>query len=200
MTMTTSADSPARTVTSKEAHRNWKLVTDKALRAPVVITAHGRPRHVLMAYEDYERLRLQTRRAYWADRLPADLAGEILDGMAELRAPIGRTDDGGGDRDILVGRRQDLAALCRHYGVSRLEIFGSAARGGDFDPEHSDIDFLVTFGEAARNDLDAFAGFKLALEALFGRPVDLVEREAVEASRNYIRRRRILSEAQPVYG
>jgi len=42
--------------------------------------------------------------------------------------------------------------------------------------------------------------FKEALEALLGRPVDLVEREAVEASRNYIRRRRILTEAETVYG
>ena len=33
-----------------------------------------------------------------------------------------------------------------------------------------------------------------------GRPVDLVEREAIEASRNYIRRRAILNEAETVYG
>jgi hypothetical protein len=36
-------------------------------------------------------------------------------------------------------------------------------------------------------------------EVLFGRPVDLVEREAVEASRNPIRRRRILPKACPLY-
>jgi hypothetical protein len=34
---------------------------------------------------------------------------------------------------------------------------------------------------------------------VIGRPVDLVERQAVEESRNYLRRRRILQEAQPVY-
>jgi predicted nucleotidyltransferase len=38
------------------------------------------------------------------------------------------------------------------------------------------------------------------LQALLGRSVDLVEREAVEASCNYIRRRRILAEAEAVYG
>jgi hypothetical protein len=38
------------------------------------------------------------------------------------------------------------------------------------------------------------------VERLLGRPVDLVEREAVEASRNFIRRRRILAEAEAVYG
>lgn len=92
--MTTTPDSLARTVTSKEAHRNWKLVTDKALRSPVVITAHGRPRHVLMAYEDYERLRTQTRQAYRTADLPPDLAREILDGMTELAAPRGTAEDG----------------------------------------------------------------------------------------------------------
>lgn len=92
--MTTVTDPTIRTVTSKEAHRNWKLITDKALRAPVVITAHGRPRHVLLAYEDYERLRTQTRQAYRTAELPADLARDILQGMTELRAPQGPAEDG----------------------------------------------------------------------------------------------------------
>jgi uncharacterized protein len=100
----------------------------------------------------------------------------------------------------IAEKRQELVALCRHYGVVRLEVFGSASRGADFKPERSDVDFLVTFTPAARNDLAAFADFKEALEALLGRSVDLVEREAVEASRNYIRRRRILAEVETVYG
>jgi len=97
-------------------------------------------------------------------------------------------------------KRDALAAICRRYGVVRLEVFGSAARGGDFEPNRSDADFLVTFKPAARNDLAAFADLKEALERLLGRPVDLIEREAVEASRNFIRRRAILKEAQTVYG
>jgi predicted nucleotidyltransferase len=94
----------------------------------------------------------------------------------------------------------ELTALCHRFGVTRLEVFGSASRGSDFKPERSDVDFLVTFTPAVRNDLAAFADFKEALEALLRRPVDLVEREAVEASRNYIRRRRIFAEAETVYG
>jgi predicted nucleotidyltransferase len=97
-------------------------------------------------------------------------------------------------------RRPELLTLCRRHGVARLEVFGSAARGADFDPAGSDADFLVTFTPASRNDLVAFSDFKEELEALLGRPVDLVEREAIEASRNFIRRRRILAEAQPVFG
>jgi predicted nucleotidyltransferase len=84
--------------------------------------------------------------------------------------------------------------------VERLEVFGSAARGADFDPTRSDADFLVTFSPQARDDLSAFADFKEGLEALLGRPVDLTERAAIEASRNTIRRRRILGEAEAVYG
>jgi predicted nucleotidyltransferase len=99
----------------------------------------------------------------------------------------------------LDAKRDALIALCHRFGVARLELFGSAARAADFAPARSDLDLLVTLTPAARDDLAGFADLHAALEALFGRPVDLVEREAVEASRNPIRRRRILAEAQPLY-
>jgi predicted nucleotidyltransferase len=41
--------------------------------------------------------------------------------------------------------RTQIAELCRRYGVKRLELFGSAARGEDFEPGRSDIDFLADF-------------------------------------------------------
>ena len=97
-------------------------------------------------------------------------------------------------------RRRELVALCRRHGVERIEVFGSAVRAGDFALARSDADFLVTFVPAVRNNLSAFVDFKDAVERLLGRPVDLVEREAVEASRNFIRRRRILAEAEAIYG
>jgi predicted nucleotidyltransferase len=93
-----------------------------------------------------------------------------------------------------------LTELCRRHHVVRLEIFGSAARGDDFAPSRSDADFLVTFEPAYRNDIALFEDLQDALEALLGRRVDLVERRAVEANRNHIRKARILAEAQPVYG
>lgn len=99
---------------------------------------------------------------------------------------------------LLAGKRDALAELCRRHGVRRLDAFGSAARGTGFDPQRSDADLLVEFAPGA-DDLVSFLDFKEALEALLGLPVDLVERQAVEASRNSIRRRRILSEAEPVY-
>ena len=99
----------------------------------------------------------------------------------------------------IADKREALGALCNRFGVRRLEVFGSAARGTDFDPGRSDADFLVSFLSAA-SGLSRFMDFKEALEEVLGRPVDLVEREAIEGSRNYIRRRGILAEAEPVYG
>ena len=47
--------------------------------------------------------------------------------------------------------------------------------------------------------IGALACTRDTLEALLGQRMDSVEREAVEASRNPIRRRRILPKACPLY-
>ena len=44
--------------------------------------------------------------------------------------------------ELLQANLQPLLELCERYGVERLELFGSAARG-EFDPAHSDLDFIV---------------------------------------------------------
>jgi hypothetical protein len=76
-------------------------------------------------------------------------------------------------------RREPVERLCRVYHVKRLDLFGSAA-GGEFDPVTSDIDLLVEFEELDPGRYaDTYFGLKEALEALFGRPVDLVMRSAV---------------------
>ena len=43
----------------------------------------------------------------------------------------------------IASKRDEIVAVCRSYGVERLDIFGSAARGTDFDPDRSDADFQV---------------------------------------------------------
>ena len=102
---------------------------------------------------------------------------------------------------LIEQHREEIAGLCRRFGVRRLEVFGSAARGEDFDPATSDADFLVSFDEATdRSYWKRVTDLTEALQGLLGRPVDLVERGAVESSRNYIRKRSILSDAQGVYG
>ena len=99
---------------------------------------------------------------------------------------------------LIDSRKAEIAELCRRFHVRRLEVFGSAARGHDFDPRRSDVDFLVEFD--AHPDARSFAtyfGLKEALEALLGRPVDLVMPSAVE---NPYMRAAIERSREPVYG
>ena len=79
----------------------------------------------------------------------------------------------------IAQHRPAIAAICQRYGIRRLEVFGSAARANDFDPAHSDADFLVEFASGVHPGLNAIFGAKADLEALLGRGVDLVEPGAV---------------------
>jgi len=73
-----------------------------------------------------------------------------------------------------------LVALCRKYGVRRLDLFGSALRP-DFDTEASDLDFVVQFdGFTIHNAADRYLGLMLDLEDLFGRKIDLVSYPAIK--------------------
>ena len=72
-----------------------------------------------------------------------------------------------------------LKQICEARRVRRLWLFGSAARD-DFDPECSDIDFLVEFEPHERRGLDdVFFMLHEDLKKLTGRPVDLVEFDAI---------------------
>lgn len=80
----------------------------------------------------------------------------------------------------LTEHQGEIVALCRRFGVRRLDVFGSAT-SDEFDPARSDIDFLVEFAPPeGTSRFDAFFGLKEGLEALVGRPVDLVDPSAME--------------------
>jgi predicted nucleotidyltransferase len=68
----------------------------------------------------------------------------------------------------------------------------------DFGPG-SDVDVLVDFDEGAEPGLMDIVAVEEELSRILGRPVDLVERQAVEYSENYIRRRQILATAETIY-
>ena len=84
----------------------------------------------------------------------------------------------------IAQHRSGIAAICQRYGIQRLEVFGSAARADDFDPAHSDADFLVEFASGVQPGLNAIFGAKADLEALLGRRVDLVDLVEPGAVRN----------------
>jgi hypothetical protein len=80
---------------------------------------------------------------------------------------------------IIEERLPEVRELCRRHHVIRLELFGSAATP-EFDPSRSDLDFLVEFSPEAKAPwMGDYFELKKDLEALFGRPVDLVAPGAI---------------------
>ena len=99
-------------------------------------------------------------------------------------------------RDIGVSETQ-IADFCRRWRIKEFAFFGSVLHD-DFDAE-SDLDVLITFGSDADWSLWDHIQMKQDLEALLGRPVDLLTRRSVERSHNPLRRQEILSTAEVVY-
>jgi len=98
---------------------------------------------------------------------------------------------------LIEMHRGDIAELCRRFHVDRLDVFGSAARGADYDPAKSDVDLLVTYLPGHRPGMPAYQDLRDALEALLGRPVDLVMEAAAE---NPFIRAGIERSRQAIYG
>ena len=90
--------------------------------------------------------------------------------------------------------RNSVAEFCRKWHIRELSIFGSALRD-DFAPE-SDLDFLVSFEPESSWDLFDLINMKDDLESRSGRPVDLVEKEAL---RNPWRKYEILRTREVIY-
>jgi predicted nucleotidyltransferase len=91
-----------------------------------------------------------------------------------------------------------IVEFCKRWKIVEFALFGSVLRD-DFRPD-SDIDVLVTFAPDAPWSLFDFMHAEEELGTIFGRKVDLVERPAIERSRNYIIRKAILRSARPIYG
>jgi len=87
---------------------------------------------------------------------------------------------------------QRLAEICRRYGIARIEVFGSAARG-EARPG-SDVDLLYELQPGARLGWD-IEGLSDELSELFERPVDLVSRRGLHA----MLRPRVLQDAKTLY-
>lgn len=75
------------TVTAAEVSKNFGAYQDAAVRDPVIITKNGRPRTVLMAYEDFMRLSRRDRRV----QLTVELTDEEI--AAIERAEVTVADD-----------------------------------------------------------------------------------------------------------
>jgi hypothetical protein len=91
-----------------------------------------------------------------------------------------------------------IAEFCQKWQVTELALFGSVLRD-DFRTD-SDIDVMVQFHPGAHPTFFDLTYMEDELKILFQRDVDLVTRKGIETSRNYLRRKAILSSTQVIYG
>jgi uncharacterized protein len=81
---------------------------------------------------------------------------------------------------VIESKREAIVALCRKYGVVRMDVFGSVLRD-DFEPGRSDVDLLVEFGPREPYAIaDAYFDMLDELRELIGGPVDLVMAGAIK--------------------
>jgi len=90
--------------------------------------------------------------------------------------------------------KERLRDFCRRWKVTEFALFGSVTRPEEFRAD-SDVDVLMRFGPDASRTFDAWLDMRDELQAMFGHDVDLLERNAVEQMRNYLRRAEILETA-----
>lgn len=93
--------------------------------------------------------------------------------------------------------KEKIVEFCRKWRITEFALFGSVLRD-DFRSD-SDVDVLVTFAPDTQWRFYHLLDMKDELEAIFGRPVDVVEKRLVEHSENYIRRKHILENMETVY-
>ncbi|HEY9889023.1 MAG TPA: nucleotidyltransferase family protein [Candidatus Obscuribacterales bacterium] len=92
---------------------------------------------------------------------------------------------------------EKIADFCHKWQVTEFSLFGSVLRE-DFCPD-SDIDVIVQFHPEAHPTFRTLDQMEAELQTLFHREVDLITRQGIESSRNYLRRHEILSSAQVIY-
>lgn len=68
--------------------------------------------------------------------------------------------------------RAQLVAFCRKHPIRKLSLFGSILRK-DFNPDRSDVDFLVEFLPEARIGYFELIRMENELSAMIGRKADL---------------------------
>ena len=80
---------------------------------------------------------------------------------------------------IIAENKDKIISACEKYRVKYLYVFGSAARGTDFNKD-SDVDFLYAFDKDKiefENYADNYFEFRFGLEDLLNRNIDLVPEE-----------------------
>jgi uncharacterized protein len=123
---------------------------------------------------------------------PPRLKRRTLCGLMQHQAENGTLPIEGADPmvDLVRAKREQILRLARRHGVTKVQVFGSMARG-DAGPQ-SDVDLLVEVGP---DPSPWFPGGLVAeLEELLGRRVQVVTERGLDD----LLRDRVLEEAVPL--
>ena len=98
----------------------------------------------------------------------------------------------------IKNHRRELSELCKRLKIRRLEVFGSAATG-EFEPDKSDVDFIVEFEdpEAEPGLLSRYITLSEELSKLLGTEVEIITPQSI---RNPYFRRSVDRTRELVYG
>jgi len=141
------------TVNATEFVNNFGRRNQEVQREPIEVKSHGRTVGYYVSPDEYNRLERAAQRA------------------AEPGAY-------NSIKPLVHARRSEIMALAKRYGIARIRLFGSVARGED--KPQSDLDFLV---EYPPGHVPSFDDLGLAAEIgdLFdGRQVDVVRMDKVD--------------------
>jgi len=92
---------------------------------------------------------------------------------------------------LIADNLEAIRDLCRTHGIRKLDLFGSAATGA-FNPETSDLDFIVDLGEYTPGTDFRYIDLITDLESILGHSVQMITelsirndyfREAVDRQR-----------------
>ncbi len=151
----------------------------------VTVTRLGNQKHYRANRDSpiFGELRSIVAKVLGSERLSAKLPRGTVPGSPALpaltvRQPQAGYAAGAPTGSLLIPEKK-IAALCRKYGVRKLSLFGSAARG-DMSPA-SDVDLMVEFKPGSKVSLWDIPQMQDDLSALFGnRKVDITSQEILK--------------------
>ena len=99
----------------------------------------------------------------------------------------------------ITEKRDEIAALCRQYGVRQLEVFEPVDDMYNYEANIADIAFLLKL-ETEENLLERLMGMEEDMSKLLHCKAHVLPRSVIEDHENPDLRREIFNILEPVYG
>ena len=103
--------------------------------------------------------------------------------------------------DRLTITPEQLRDFCTRWQIAELAVFGSILRDDfrDRGDDVSDIDLLYSLNQSSSHSLFDIMQMREELEKLCHRRIDLISKQGIKNSRNWLRRQEILNSEMILY-